>query len=62
MNPNDTGIAMRQEGGQSETGLSIAPEVEAAIATRRSVRGFTAEAVPRAVVEHILALPHSRVD
>lgn len=34
----------------------IAPGVEAALATRRSVRGFTPEPVPGETVRHILAL------
>lgn len=36
--------------------LQIDPAVEAAIATRRSVRGFTREAVPLEAVRHMLAL------
>ncbi|GAC1344822.1 MAG: nitroreductase [Acetobacteraceae bacterium] len=35
---------------------TIAPDVEAAIATRRSVRGFTSAPVPRQTVRHIIEL------
>ncbi len=36
--------------------MTMDPAVEAALATRRSIRGFTPEPVPPATIEHILTL------